>query len=138
MRYTLATGEPVFSGFMRTRPSPTMWAWVYVILYFLQVGWPAWAGTAAAAIFYLVVQRLPAAADASTTYVIGVATFLAVVVILSVGRRIEHTLEVLNWILVTTTIGGFFILAVLFVPSPMWLAAGIGFTGFDLTQQRFD
>ncbi len=77
MRYTLATGEPVFSGFMRTRPSSTLWAWVYVALYFLQVGWPAWAGTAAAAMFYLVVQRLPdAAADATTTYVIGVAAFL--------------------------------------------------------------
>jgi hypothetical protein len=138
MRYTLATGEPVFSGFMRTRPSSTLWAWVYVALYFLQVGWPAWAGTAAAAMFYLVVQRLPDAADATTTYFIGVAAFLAVVVILSVGKRIEHTLEILNWILVTTTIGGFLILAVLFVPSPVWLAAGIGFAGFDLTQQRFD
>jgi hypothetical protein len=138
MRYTLATGEPVFSGFMRTRPSPTVWACVYVALYFLQVGWPAWAGTAAAAIFYLVVQRLPDAADASTTYFIGAGTFLGVVVILSVGRRIEHTLEVLNWILVTTTIGGFLILAAVFVPSSVWLAAGIGFTGFDLAQQRFD
>jgi hypothetical protein len=139
MRYTLATGEPVFSGFMRTRPSSTLWAWVYVALYFLQVGWPAWAGTAAAAMFYLVAQRLPdAAADASTTYFIGVAAFLAVVGILSVGKRIEHTLEILNWILVTTTIGGFLILAVLFVPAQVWVAAGIGFTGFDLTQQRFD
>ena len=138
MRYTLATGEPVFSGFMRTRPSSTLWAWVYVALYFLQVGWPAWAATAAAAIFYLVVQRLPDAADASTTYFIGAATFLGVVVILSVGRRIEHTLEVLNWILVTTTIGGFLILAVLFVPSSVWLAAGAGFSGFDLAQRRFD
>jgi hypothetical protein len=138
MRYTLATGEPVFSGFMRTRPSSTLWAWVYVALYFLQVGWPAWAATAAAAIFYLVVQRLPDAADASTTYFIGAATFLAVVVILSIGRRIEHTLEVLNWILVTTTIGGFLILAILFVPSSVWLAAGAGFSGFDLVQGRFD
>lgn len=139
MRYTLATGEPVFSGFMRTRPSSTLWAWVYVALYFLQVGWPAWAGTAAAAMFYLVVQRLPdASADASTTYFIGVAAFLAVVVILSIGKRIEHTLEVLNWILVTTTIGGFLILAVLFVPSSVWLAAGIGFTGFDLARGHFD
>ena len=27
LRYTLATGEPVFAGFMRTRPSSTLWAW---------------------------------------------------------------------------------------------------------------
>src|SRR5262245_2828331 len=30
MRYTLATGEPVFTGFMRTRPSSALWAIVYV------------------------------------------------------------------------------------------------------------
>src|SRR3954454_8218330 len=38
MRYTVATGEPVFTGFMRTRPSPTFWAWFYVMLSFLQIG----------------------------------------------------------------------------------------------------
>ena len=64
MRYTLATGEPVFTGFMRTRPSSTLWAWIYVGLYFLQVGWPALAATAAGAIFFLFTRRLPLAADA--------------------------------------------------------------------------
>src|SRR3954451_8961136 len=29
MRYTLATGEPVVTGFMRTRPHSTFWAWFY-------------------------------------------------------------------------------------------------------------
>src|SRR6185295_7019915 len=52
MRYTLATGEPVFTGFMRTRPRASFWAWLYVILYLLQFGWPAWAGAAAGAIFF--------------------------------------------------------------------------------------
>jgi hypothetical protein len=62
MRYVLATGEPVFSGFMRTRPSSTAWAWVYVGMYFLQWGWPAFAATAAGAIFFLFMRRLPALA----------------------------------------------------------------------------
>jgi hypothetical protein len=138
MRYTLATGEPVFAGFMRTRPSSTLWAWVYVVFYFLQVGWPAWAGTAAAAIFFLFVQRLAGTADTAITYYIGVAALLAVVVILSLGRRIEHTLEVLNWVLVTTSIGAFLVLAIALVPGNIWLAAVTGFSGFDLTQDRFD
>jgi hypothetical protein len=123
---------------MRTRPSSTLWAWVYVALYFLQVGWPAWAGTAAGAIFFLFAQRLAAAPDAATTYYIGVATLLGVVFILSLGRRIEHTLEVLNWVLVTTTIGGFLVLAIWFVPGGVWLAATTGFGGFDLTRAQFD
>src|SRR4026208_235917 len=38
MRYTVATGEPIFSGFMRTRPSSTLRAWFYSILYLLQAG----------------------------------------------------------------------------------------------------
>jgi Mn2+/Fe2+ NRAMP family transporter len=31
MRYTLATGEPIFTGFMRTRPHSTFWAWFYFL-----------------------------------------------------------------------------------------------------------
>jgi len=46
MRYTMATGEPIFTGFMRVRPHSTFWAWFYSILYFLQMGWPGWAGAA--------------------------------------------------------------------------------------------
>src|SRR5690606_10063387 len=91
MRYTLATGEPVFTGFMRTRPSSTLWAWFYSGLYFLQVGWPAWAATSAAAIFFLFFRRLPGAGDGETIYLIGVAAFLGCVLLLSIGRRIERT-----------------------------------------------
>jgi hypothetical protein len=138
MRYTLATGEPVFTGFMRTRPSSTLWAWVYAALYFLQVGWPAWAGTAAAAIFFLFAQRLASAADAPAIYGIGVAAFLGCVAILTIGRRIERTLEILNWILVVTILGGFLILTLLYVPARTWLDAAVGFAGFDLARETFD
>jgi hypothetical protein len=138
MRYTLATGEPAFTGFMRTRPSSTLWAWVYAILYFLQVGWPAWAGTAAGAIFFMFTRRLAAAPDASTIYFIGVGTFLACVVILSVGRRIERTLELLNWVLVAAILSSFLVLAILFVPGETWFAGIAGLTGFDAAAGRFD
>jgi len=131
MRYTLATGEPVFTGFMRTRPSSRLWALVYAGLYFLQIGWPAWAGTAAAAIFFLFARRVAGPADAETLYAIGVATFLACVLVLSFGRRIERTLEVLNWILVVCILGGFVVLAVAFVPAGTWLAAIAGLGGWD-------
>lgn len=35
VRYTLYTGEPIVTGFMRTRPKATFWAWFYAALYFL-------------------------------------------------------------------------------------------------------
>ena len=138
MRYTVATGEPVFTGFMRTRPSSTAWAWFYSALYFLQVGWPGWAGTAAAAIFFLFAKRLPGAADTDAVYFIGVATFLICVGVLLFGRRIERTLELLNWILITCILGSFLVLAIAFVPSQTWLAAGAGFAGYDTARGSFD
>jgi hypothetical protein len=137
MRYTLATGEPIFTGFMRTRPSSTLWAWVYAILYFLQVGWPAWAGTAAGSIFFLFARRMAGVPEASTVYLIGVGTFLACVAILMCGRRIERTLEILNWILLITILGSFFIIALLYVPAATWAAAIVGLVGFDTSQNGF-
>src|SRR6185436_12947907 len=101
MRYTVATGEPVVTGFMRTRPGKTFWAWFYALLYFLQIGWPAWAATAAGAIFFLFAGRLAAPpADATNIYLIGIVTFLACVGVLLIGKRIARTLEVLNWVLI--------------------------------------
>jgi hypothetical protein len=137
MRYTVATGEPVFTGFMRTRPSPTAWAWFYATLYFLQVGWPAWAGTAAAAIFFLFTQQLAGPSDATTIYWTGVGTFLACVAVLSVGKRIERTLELLNWILLTCILGGFLLVALVLVPSGTWLGAAAGLVGYDIRSGHF-
>jgi Mn2+/Fe2+ NRAMP family transporter len=131
MRYTLATGEPVFTGFMRTRPSSTLWAWVYVAAYFLQQGWPGFAATAAAAIFFLFSGRLPTGDDGGAIYGIGVAIFLACAAVLSIGKRIERTLELLNWVLIGCILVSFLALAILFVPSATWLSAVVGLGGVD-------
>jgi hypothetical protein len=138
MRYTLATGEPLFTGFMRTRPSSTAWAWFYTVLYCLQFGWPAFAGTAAGAIFFLFAGQLPVAGDAPDIYYIGVGIFLACALVLLTGRRIERTLELLNWVLVVTILGGFLLLAVLFVPRGTWIAGVVALGGFDLARGHFE
>ena len=137
MRYTMATGEPIITGFMRTRPHSTFWAWFYAILYFLQMGWPGWAGAAAGAVFFLVAKRLPGAGEASLVYGIGVGLFLLCGLILMVGRRIERTLEYLNWIMVSVIIGGLGVLAIIFVPLSTWGAAIAGFAGFDVRTNSF-
>ena len=138
MRYTIATGEPVFTGFMRTRPSARGWALFYALLYFLQTGWPAWAATAAGAIYFLFARQLAGPADAAAVYWIGCASFLLCVVVLLFGRRIERTLELLNWVLVACILGSFLVLAVIFVPAETWLGAAAGFAGYDAASSRFD
>jgi len=135
MRYTIATGEPIYTGFMRTRPSSTLWGWFYVILHLLQLGWPAFAATASYAIYFLAARRLAEPND-PMVYLIGVGTFLACVAILLVGRRIERTLELLNWLLVVCILGGFVVLAAIFVRGETWVAAAAGLFGFDWTSRE--
>ncbi|HEV8428005.1 MAG TPA: Nramp family divalent metal transporter [Pyrinomonadaceae bacterium] len=137
MRYTMATGEPIMTGFMRTRPHSTFWAWFYATFYFLQMGWPGWAGAAAGAVFFLFTKRLPGAGESGLVYAIGAGLFLLCGFVLMIGRRIERTLEILNWIMVSCIIGGFAILAILFVPLSTWLAAIAGFAGFDVRTGSF-
>ena len=137
MRYTLATGEPIVTGFMRTGPKSTFWAWFYSILYFLQGGWPAWAANAAGAIYFLGVRRVAAGEDANTVYLIGVGTFLLCVAILLFGKRIERTLEVLNWVMVSVILGAFLILAIFVVPFRIWLSGFAGLFGFDTVTGSF-
>jgi len=139
MRYTVATGEPVVTGFMRTRPGKTFWAWFYAVLYFLQIGWPAWAATAAGAIFFLFAGRLATPpADATNIYLIGIVTFLACVGVLLVGKRIARTLEVLNWVLIACILGSFLVLGIIYVPIGTWFSALAGFTGFDTAHGTFN
>jgi hypothetical protein len=139
MRYTVATGEPVVTGFMRTRPGRTFWAWFYALLYFLQIGWPAWAATAAGAIFFLFMGKLAEdPADGGTIYFIGIATFVACQMVLLLGRRIARTLEILNWLLVAVILGGFLVLSFIYVPPRTWFAALAGFAGFDAIHGSFN
>jgi hypothetical protein len=138
MRYTLATGEPVFTGFMRTRPSWLLWAWIYVVLYILNVGWPAWAGAAAGSIFFLVNGTLPGAQDAETVYRIAIGGYGICFLVLLFGRSIERTLELLNWLLVVVIIGTFSILAIVFVPGATWWSMLTGFVGFSPSSRSFN
>ncbi len=138
VRYTLYTGEPAVTGFMRTRPHSTFWAWFYAILYFLQIGWPAWAANAAGAIFFLALGRLAGKPDAGSVYWIGCGTFLACVTILVFsGKRIERTLEVLNWIMIILILGALLVLCLMFATPGRWLAATAGLVGFDTQSGGF-
>ncbi len=137
MRYTLATGEPIFTGFMRSKPGSSFWAWFYAGLYFLQVGWPGWAGAAAGAVFFLFARELAGPEQAQLVYWIGVGTFILCIAILMVGKRIERTLELLNWVLVSAILLGGVVLAVLYVPLGTWGRGVAGLVGYDPIESTF-
>ena len=137
MRYTLATGEPVFTGFMRTLPRSTFWAWLYSVLYVLQQGWPGWAGTAAGAIYFVFQARLAGPEDAGIVYAIGVGTYLICLVTLLVGRRIERTLEILNWVLLSCILSAFLVLGLMYAAPSTWASAFAGLAGYDPAAGEF-
>ena len=71
------------------------------------------------------------------TYYLGVGVFLACAAFLLIGRRIERTLEILNWVLVTTIFATVAVLCMIFAPAERWVAAGAGFFGLDPARGSF-
>jgi len=138
VRYTLYTGEPIITGFMRTKPHATFWGWLYAGLYFLQNGWPAWAGASAGAFFFLGAGRAARPDESGSVYLVALAVFaVCVLVLLFGGKRIEHTLEMLNWVMVSGVLIALAALCLLFAsPANAW-AAVVGFFGFDTTTGSF-
>ena len=138
VRYTLYTGESAFTGFMRTKPHSTFWAWVYSLLFFLQTGWPGWAGASAGAVFFLYAARAAGPEDARTVYMIGLAVFLVCVSLLVFGgQRIEKMLELLNWVMVIGILGSLLVFCLMFAEPRHFLGAGLGLFAFDLEAGRF-
>lgn len=135
IRYTMYTGEPAVNGFMRTRPGPWFWSFVYIALALCQVGWPAWAASSAATLFAASHGRLPGADDGGMMLAIGIATFLLTIAIVAFGGKIERMLEWVNWFMV-----GFILLFLLavdiaFVPWRTWWDGLAGFLHFGWLPQ---
>ncbi len=127
VRYTLYTGEPIYGGIMRLKPGPRFWAGFYACIGFLQLGWPALAGSAAATLLGAWIGRMPGAPDQAIQGWIAVGLILAVVLILSFGGTIERMLEYFAWTMLAVVFGFLLIVNVLFVPLSHWWQT---FTGF--------
>src|SRR5678815_5644140 len=88
IRYTLYTGEPIYGGIMRLKPGPKFWAGFYTVVGFLQLGWPALAGTAAATLLSAWMGKVPTADNKETLAWTATGLILFVVLILSFGGTI--------------------------------------------------
>jgi len=130
IRYTLYTGEPILAGIMRLKPGPRFWAGSYGVLGFLQLGWPALAGSAAATLFGAFYSRMPGPADHGTQAWIATALILAVVLILSFGGTIERMLEKFAWIMLGVVFLFLMVVNVAFVPFEHWAETLLGFFRF--------
>jgi hypothetical protein len=128
-RYTLYTGEPIMSGFMRTKPGPAFWGWVYSILGFLQLGWPGWAAAAATAIVAAIIGGVPGPQHAGQVLFWGYVTFFASLALFLLGRKVQQALEYAEWAMVIWILGFLIIICVAFVSWRTWITVIAGFAG---------
>jgi hypothetical protein len=137
-RYVLYTGETCFSGYMRCRPGPRFWGWTWVILGFLHVGWPGWAGGSAAAIFSAFMGHIPGAADKGAVLGFTYLSFGIAILALLWGGTVQKGLERISTIIVLWI--AFFLLAfnLIFVDAATWWTAFKGLFHFGYIPQGVD
>jgi len=138
IRYTLYTGEPIYGGIMRLRPGGRFWAGFYSVIGFFQLGWPALAGSAAAALFAAWMGRMPGAPDQGAQGWITIALILVVVLILSFGGTIERMLEYFAWTMLGVVFLFLISVNVAFVPAAHWWRTFVGFFLFSGLPQPID
>ncbi len=131
IRYTLYTGEPIYGGIMRLKPGPRFWAVFYTIFGFFQLGWPALAGTAAAALLSAWLGRLPESQDRPTQVVITIVLIGAVVLLLSFGGTVEKMLEYFAWTMLAVVFGFLLTVNLIYVPFGHWWTTFQGFFSFS-------
>src|SRR5512133_3674462 len=119
-RYTLYTGEPITVGIMRLKPGKAFWGWLFTIAGFLERGLPGWALGTATAIAALQLGVLPGAGDKGTVINWAYVIFISCAVIIMLGKKVERTLEWMNWAMMGVVLGGLFLLDLYIVPAGIW------------------
>jgi hypothetical protein len=128
-RYTLATGEPVFTGFMRTRPGMRFWAWTYSGLHLAQTGWPGWALAGGSALAALLLGRVPRDEDRVVVLGLGYVLFLGAVGILLLGEAVHRLVERAEWLMMLWMVLFLLAVGVSLVPGLVWKQIAAGFVG---------
>ena len=136
MRYALYCGEPIFIGFFRTWPGPSLWTLCYITLFFGQI-WPFMASNAAVPLAAAVLGHLPGEGVVSVlgmdmsesllVKILGFVIFFAAFVPLVFGGKVYTVLErVMAFKLVVVL--GFLVIVVAALVS--WNNIGEILTGF--------
>ena len=115
---------------MRTKPGPMFWGWIYTIMGAFQIAMPGWAATSATALGAWVLGRLPAEGDADLVLYLGYAILGITILLLLVGRKIERTLEYIEWFMVISIFSYLLFVDIFLVSGETWAKVVPGFFAF--------
>jgi hypothetical protein len=138
IRYTMYTGEPIYTGFMRTAPSSQFWAFFYVTLSFLQLSWPGWVSAAATALTALFIGAVPGPEHANLIKIFGLVWFFSVTLVIIFGDKIERTIEKIQWFLSLAILLFLVLIVSFYVDSETYRAATFGLTDFGTIAPGLD
>lgn len=138
VRYTLATGEPILTGFMRKWPGAKVWGGFYILCALVQLGIPAAAAGCAGVIFAMFAGHSPAGGDTTMVTWISVGVVVLSALTLMSGRRVERVMERLSWAMIIFIFTFLLIVNVIFVPGERWGETFSGFLRFGWLPEDLD
>jgi hypothetical protein len=139
VRYTLYTGEPIMTGFMRLRPGPGAWGTFYGFCAIGQLGAPAAAAACAGVLFAMMTGAMPDAhADKANLRWITIALVVITGLILVSGRKVERVLERMSWAMIIYIFGFLLVVNIAFVPAAAWGHTLGGFVQFGALPPDID
>ncbi|MFP6670296.1 MAG: Nramp family divalent metal transporter [Pirellulaceae bacterium] len=129
-RYTLYTGEPIFTGKFRTMPGPAFWVCAYLVFDLGSI-FPYLAKNAATPVATIIKGgEVPTADDYLLVTVIGYLIFLAALVPLFFGGKIYNSLRIIMSAKIVLVFGFLLTLAFFFSSPSTWVEICSGFVQF--------
>ncbi len=128
-RYALYTGEPVFTGFMRTKPGPTFWVSIAMMLS-LGALIPGLSTNAAVLLVSLYLDRPPTPDDAWMVNTVAYLCLAGVVLPVLTGGKVYNMLQVVMTAKVFIVLGFCLFIGIFFVSSSGWADVFSGFFEF--------
>ena len=129
-RYTLYTGEPIFTGKFRTLPGPGLWLWIYLLLDFGSL-LPYLASSAAVPLAAVWLGELPnpEGNPAHEILIKGMACGIFVLVLLPLifGGKVYNSLKVLMTAKLVAVFGLLTFLAIFYSTPDTWVEIVTGF-----------
>ncbi len=129
-RYTLYTGEPIFTGKFRCLPGPLFWAFLYLALDFGSV-FPYLAASAATPLVTAYLNEIPNPEEHGTLLTsVAVVIFLLALIPLIFGGKIYNCLKAIMTFKIVVVLGFLLFLAIGYSHPSTWIEIFSGFFKF--------
>ena len=126
IRYTLYTGEPIFSGYMRLKPGSRFWGAFFIGIDVGTNFWPGLALTAATALAAVYLGAMPTSADSTLVTWLAVAVLLLAAGVVLFGGKVYNSVERAMKVLVSLVFLYLLFVAVTMIEGATWRKIALG------------